>query len=95
MLSRLMSSFHRRALSALLLGAALSLLSGAGPARAGDMEDCNGPASDKVEAACAAVIGDAQRPADDRVKAYAARARFYLGVRNLIWRLVMPKPRCK
>lgn len=30
---------------------------------AGDLEDCMGPVADKVEAACTAILGDAQRPA--------------------------------
>jgi len=57
----------------------MSFIFGPGAARAGDLEDCNGPPSDKVEAACAAILNDAQRPADDRVKALAGRARLYLG----------------
>jgi tetratricopeptide (TPR) repeat protein len=57
--------------AALLVVAALSVTSGR--ARAGELEDCNGPTP--VETACTAVIDDASRPADDRVKAYASRAR--------------------
>ena len=49
-----------------------------GPARAGDLEDCNGPAPDKVEAACTALINDASRPAEQRAAAFAGRARLYL-----------------
>ena len=44
-----------------------------GLARAGELEDCNGPIP--VETACTAVIDDASRPVDDRLKAYASRAR--------------------
>src|SRR5262249_32498228 len=48
-----------------------------GPAVAGDLEDCVGPVTDKVEAACTAILGDPQRSADDRVKAYFSRSRFF------------------
>src|ERR1700759_4969765 len=48
-----------------------------GQARAGDIEDCTGQFSDKTEGACTAILNDAQRPAEDKVKAYAARARFF------------------
>ena len=48
-----------------------------GRAVAGDLEDCIGPVTDKVEAACTAILADAQRPADDRVKAYFSRSRFF------------------
>jgi tetratricopeptide (TPR) repeat protein len=48
-----------------------------GRAAAGDIEDCMGPVADKVEAACTAILNDAQRPADDRVKAYFSRSRFF------------------
>src|SRR5581483_11017013 len=49
------------------------------PARAtaGDLEDCMGLVPDKVEVACTAILGDAQRPAEDRVKAYFSRSRFF------------------
>ena len=60
-------------LGTLLLIVVLSALSGR--AGAGDLEDCNAGAPDKIEAACTAVIDDASRPADDRLKAYANRAR--------------------
>src|ERR1700682_5401538 len=68
--------FNLSRLSLLLLRAAFA---SSGPARAGDLEDCNGPLSDKVEAACTALINDAQRPAEQRAAAFAGRARFYLG----------------
>ncbi len=64
-------------LSALLLMAAAFAFSES--ARAGDLEDCNGPPSDKVEAACSALINDASRPAEQRAAALSGRARLYLG----------------
>jgi len=67
-------SFHLRFLSALLLIVALS----SGCARADDLEDCNGAVLEKIEPACTAVIDDASRPVDDRLKAYAGRARLQL-----------------
>ncbi|WP_338828703.1 hypothetical protein [Bradyrhizobium sp. 27S5] len=58
---------------------ALALLPAlAGPARAGDVEDCNGPPTDKAEAACSAIINDAARSVEDRSKAFAGRSRFYI-----------------
>ena len=57
--------------------AIVALCWGALPARAGDLEDCTGPFSDKTEPACTAILNDAQRPAEDRLKAYAARSRFF------------------
>src|ERR1017187_10948374 len=62
-------------LRALLLIVALSATSGR--ARAGELEDCNGAAPEKIESACTAVIDDASRPADDRLKAYVNRARLH------------------
>ena len=47
-------------------------------ARADDWTDCNGTAANKVESACSVVIGDAMRPAPDKVRAYLNRARVYL-----------------
>src|ERR1700693_5654178 len=67
-------SFQLRWLSALLLIVARS----SGRAGAGELEDCNGAAAEKIEPACTAVIDDASRPADDRLKAYAARARLQM-----------------
>jgi hypothetical protein len=61
----------------LLLIAVLSATS-SGRAHAGELEDCNGIAPEKIEPACTAVIDDASRPADDRSKAYSARARLYM-----------------
>src|SRR5262249_8794883 len=46
-------------------------------ALAGDLEDCNGAVADKIEPACTAIIGDASRPTDDRLKAYVSRSRFF------------------
>jgi len=61
-------SFHAW-LPALLLAA---LCATQMPARAGEAEDCAGQMADKIEPACNAVINDASRPADDRLKAAAA-----------------------
>ena len=71
-----MSSFRLPVLAWLAL---IAVCWGAGQARAGDFEDCSGPLGDKTEAACTAVLDDAQRPAEDRVKAYIARSRFSTG----------------
>ena len=49
------------------------------PARADDLSDCTGPAIEKVEAACSAIIADIARPQADQVKALSNRARAYLG----------------
>src|SRR6478735_8024850 len=68
---------HLPKLGGLLLIAALSATSGR--AGAGELEDCSSGAPDKIEAACTAVIDDSSRPTDDRLKAYANRARLYLG----------------
>src|SRR5262245_18830448 len=40
-----------------------------GSARAGDLEDCNGPVPAKVESGCTAIIGDQSRPPEDRLRA--------------------------
>ena len=48
-----------------------------GVARAGDLEDCTGTAADKIEAGCTAILKDQSLPAEDRLKAYVARSRFY------------------
>jgi tetratricopeptide (TPR) repeat protein len=69
--------FNLSRLSALVLMA--TAIASSGPACAGDPEDCNGPAQDKVEAACTALINDAQRPVEQRVAAFSSRARLYLG----------------
>ena len=68
-----MSSFRLPWLVSLAL---IALCWEGGQARAGDFEDCTGPLVDKTETACTAVLDDAQRPAEDRVKAYIARSRF-------------------
>jgi tetratricopeptide (TPR) repeat protein len=67
---------HPGRLRTLLLVIALSATSGG--VYAGELEDCNGTAADKIEPACTAVINDASRPADDRLKAYSGRARLYM-----------------
>ena len=69
-----MLSFRLPMLASLAL---IALCWGAGQARAGDLEDCTGPFSDKTEPACTAILNDARRPAEDRLKAYAARSRFF------------------
>jgi hypothetical protein len=55
----------------------VALCWGQGPSQAGDLEDCLGPAGEKTEAACTAVINDTERTAEDHAKAHAARARFF------------------
>ena len=57
---------------------ALVLCQPPGAARADDWTDCNGAVSNRIEAACSAIIGDTARPVPDRVKAYLNRARIYL-----------------
>jgi tetratricopeptide (TPR) repeat protein len=47
------------------------------PARAGDVEDCASAAADKVEPACTAIINDASKPAEDRLKALLNRSRLF------------------
>ena len=69
-----MSSFRLPWLASLAL---IALCWEGGQARAGDLEDCTGPLGQKTEAACTAILDDAQRPAEDRVKAYIARSRFF------------------
>ena len=71
-----MSSFRLPVLASL---AWIALCWGAGQARAGDFEDCAGPLGEKTEAACAAILSDEQRSAEDRVKAYINRSRFSTG----------------
>ena len=50
----------------------------AGPARAGDVEDCSGPPTDKAEAACSGIINDTARSTEDRTKAFTGRSRFHI-----------------
>jgi hypothetical protein len=69
-----MSSFRFRLLASL---AFVALCWGQGQARAGDLEECLGPALERTEAACTAILNDVERPTEDRVKAYAARSRFF------------------
>src|SRR5580704_18159184 len=69
-----MSSFRLPWLASLAL---IALCWEGGQARAGDFEDCTGPLGEKTGAACTTVRDDAQRPAEDRVKAYIARSRFF------------------
>src|SRR5215813_6552805 len=66
-------SFHAR-LPALALLTALC----ATPARAGEAEDCASPVLDKIEPACTAIINDASKPADDRLKALLNRSRLLM-----------------
>src|SRR5258708_9973116 len=58
-------------LGAWLLIVALSSTSG--PTRAGDLEDCNGAAPEKIEPACTAAIYYASRPPDDRLTPHTNR----------------------
>jgi hypothetical protein len=67
-------SFHAR-LPVLLLAA---LCATQLPARAGDAEDCAGQVADKIESACTAIIDDAAKPADDRLKALVSRSRLFI-----------------
>src|SRR5581483_4168040 len=46
--------------------------------RAGDAEDCASPVPDKIEPACTAIISDAAKPADDRLKALVNRSRLFI-----------------
>ena len=62
-------------------------------ARAGDLEDCNGTAADKIEPACTAVIDDASRPADDRARAYVNRGRLNISRSKFDLALNDAKPR--
>jgi hypothetical protein len=71
-----MSSFRLPWLVSLAL---IALCWEGGQVRAGDLEDCTGPLVEKTEAACTAILDDAQRPAEDRVKAYIGRSRFSTG----------------
>src|SRR5262249_15200754 len=72
---KMMPSFRARLLVP-TLAAAVCWTSA--PAQAGDVEDCAGGALDKVEPACTAIIGDASKPADDRLKALLNRSRLLL-----------------
>ena len=63
-----MSSFCVRLL-------AFSVLVAASASFADDLGDCAGGVADKIEMACTAIINDAARPADDRLKAYVSRSR--------------------
>ena len=68
----------------LMVSAAFMILCGMpGPARAGDLEDCNGPPSEKVEAGCTAIINDQSRAAEERLRAYVNRSRVFMGRANL------------
>src|SRR3984893_9333447 len=66
-----MSSSCLRLLASLLFVALCWMQS---PAWADDLEDCTGPAVEKIEPACTAIINDAPRLPDDRLKAYATRS---------------------
>src|SRR5258708_33849589 len=80
--------FDLSRLSALMLMA--TAIASSGPARAGDLEDCNGPAQDKVEAACTALINDAQRPVEQRGAAFSSLGRLCLGRSKFESRLTAP-----
>lgn len=68
----------------LMVSAALMSLCGMpGPARAGDLDDCNGPPSEKVEAGCTAIINDLSCAAEERLRAYVNRSRVFMGRANL------------
>jgi Tetratricopeptide repeat len=69
-----MPSIRFRLLASL---AFVALCWGLGQARAGDLEECLGPAVEGIEVACTAILNDAQRPTEDRVKAYGARSRLF------------------
>jgi Flp pilus assembly protein TadD len=71
-----MSSLRRPLLASL---AFVALCCGQGQAQAGDLEDCLGPQGEKTEAACTAVLNEAQRSDEDRVKAHVARSRLFIG----------------
>jgi tetratricopeptide (TPR) repeat protein len=70
-----MSSFCLRPSASFAL-VALCLMQA--PARAGNLDDCVGAAPDRSEGACTVIINEASGSADDRLKAYVARARAYL-----------------
>ena len=65
-----------RLLFPLLTALAFAALGGS-PARAGDLEDCTGAIVQKIEPACNAIINDAAKPADERIKAYVVRSRLF------------------
>ncbi|HEX9215203.1 MAG TPA: hypothetical protein VF901_32210, partial [Bradyrhizobium sp.] len=67
----------------MVLAAFMILCGVPGSAQAGDLEDCNGPAAEKIEPACAAIINDQSRTADERVRAYVNRSRLFVGRSNL------------
>jgi len=46
-------------------------------ARAGDLEDCNSSAADKIEAGCTTIINKSERTPEDGLKALTNRARLY------------------
>src|ERR1041385_5796298 len=47
------------------------------PARAGAAEGCAGQVADKIEPSCTAIINDAAKPVDDRLKALVNRSRLF------------------
>ena len=68
----------------LMVPAAFMILCGvSGSAQAGDLEDCNGPVSAKIESGCSAIINDQSRVAEDRLHAYVNRSRLFMGRSNL------------
>jgi tetratricopeptide (TPR) repeat protein len=48
-----------------------------GLASAGDFEDCMSRVATKIESGCSAIISDASKPMDDRVKAYVRRSGLF------------------
>lgn len=72
-------SFARLLISAVLL----TLCAMPGPAQAGELEDCNGPAAAKIEPACAAIINDQSHTDDERLRAYLGRSRLFMSRANL------------
>ncbi len=46
-------------------------------AQAGDLDDCNSSAADKIEAGCTAIINNPERTPEDGLKALTNRARLY------------------
>jgi tetratricopeptide (TPR) repeat protein len=75
-----MSSFCLRSSTSFVL-VALCLMQA--PAWAGNLDDCVGALPEKSEPACTAIINEASGSADDRLKAYVARARVYLATARI------------
>src|ERR1700743_1935518 len=71
---RTMPSFFVR----LLVVRLLAVVCWTQAARAGDAEDCAGTVPDRIEPACTAIINDAGKPPDDRLKALLSRSRLFM-----------------